>query len=110
MLLELGAKQLGYVYKRKRDNSSNVNTIPVTVAAEAVLSVWKDMPHIARYRKNDLFDSYYNAIFTDINASQMILAVLIFRYCDTMRKKISTDPNISAFRGGKNSFCCKYIR
>lgn len=104
VLLELGAKQLGYVYKRKRDNSSNVNTIPATVAAEAVLSVWKNKPHIARYRKNDLFDSYYNAIFADINASQMILAVLIFRYCDTMRKKISTDPNISAFRSFETHF------
>lgn len=47
ILLETGAKELGYVYKRKRDNISYSNSIPVTVAAEAVLSVWRGMPHAA---------------------------------------------------------------
>lgn len=109
VLLEIGAKELGYTYKRKRDNVSYTNTIPSTVAAEAVLSVWRNMPHTARYRKNDLFDSYYKIIFDDLNAAQMILAVLIFRYCDAMRKKSSADANISAFRAFETHFMAKIL-
>ena len=112
ILLETGAKELGYAYKRKRDSLSAVNartTIPATVAAEAVLSVWRDMPHVARYRKNDLFDSYYEKIFDDLNAAQMILAVLIFRYCDTMRKKAADNPDVFAFRPFETHFMAKIL-
>lgn len=112
ILLETGAKELGYAYKRKRDSLSAVNaktTIPATVAAEAVLSVWRDMPHVARYRKNDLFDSYYEKIFDDLNAAQMILAVLIFRHCDTMRKKVACNPDISMFRPFETHFMAKIL-
>ena len=112
VLLETGAKELGYAYKRKRDSLSAVNartTIPATVAAEAVLSVWRDMPHVARYRKNDLFDSYYEKIFDDLNAAQMILAVLIFRHCDTMRKKVACNPDISMFRPFETHFMAKIL-
>lgn len=107
LLLETGARELGYVYKRKRDNSSNFNTIPISVAAESVLSIWRGKPHIARYRKNDLFNIYYNTIFSELNAAQMILAVLFFRYCDTMRKKSSTDKDISSFRSFETHFVAK---
>lgn len=110
ILLEKSAKEFGYIYKRKRDSSSNSsNTIPVTVAAEAVLSVWRNMPHVARYKKNDLFDSYYEIIFDNLNAAQMILAVLIFRYCDSMRKKISTDSDINAFRPFETHFMSNIV-
>lgn len=109
VMLETGAEELGYIYKRKRDNSVSANSIPVTVAAEAVLSVWRNMPHIARYRKNDLFDSYYDKIFSDLNAAQMILAVLIFRYCDTMRKRQSPDVNVSVFRPFEAHFMAKIV-
>ena len=109
ILLESGVKELGFVYKRKRDNSTTANSIPVTVAAEAVLSVWKNMPHIARYRKNDLFDSYYEKIFSDLNAAQMVLAVLIFRYSDNMRKKTSDDIDISLFRPFETHFMAKIL-
>lgn len=109
VLLETGAKELGYVYKRKRDNLSVVNSIPATVAAEAVLSTWRNMPHVARYRKNDLFDSYYEKIFDDLNAAQMILAVLIFRYCDTMRKKATDNPDIFAVRPFETHFMAKIL-
>lgn len=98
VLLETGTKDLGYIYKRKRDSVSVASAIPITVAAEAVLAVWRDMPHIARYRKDDLFDSYYEKIFDNLNAAQMIIAVLIFRFCDTMRKRSSVDGNISSVR------------
>lgn len=65
------------------------------------------MPHIARYRKNDLFENYYKKIFSEINAAQMILAVLIFRFCDTSRKRYTDDRNISAFRGFETHFASK---
>ena len=109
ILLETSAKELGYICKRKRDGSSLANTIPSTVAAEAVLSVWQNMPHIARYRKNDLFDCYYEKIFTDLNAAQMILAVQIFRYCDAMRKKSSDDAEIASFRSFETHFMAKIV-
>lgn len=110
ILLETASKELGYIYKRKRDaNTTMVNSIPVTVAAEAVLSVWRDMPHIARYRKNDLFDSYYDKIFDDLNAAQMVLAVLIFRYCDTMRKKETDDYSIYVFRTFETHFMSNIV-
>ena len=104
ILLETSAKELGYVYKRKRDTVFSPQSIPVTVAAEAVMSVWRKMPHIARYRKNDLFDSYYKKVFTDLNAAQMILAVIIFRHCDNLRKKKADNPNTDAFRPFETNF------
>ncbi len=80
---------MGYVYKRKRDNTLNINVIPSTVAAEAVFAVWRESPHLAKYRRNEFFDKYYSLIFDGLNAAQMVVAVLIFRYCDNNRKKES---------------------
>ena len=97
-ILETGAQDLGYVYKRKRDNTSNINVIPSTVAAEAVFAVWRECPHLAKYRRNEFFDKYYSLIFTDLNAAQMVVAVLIFRYCDKNRKKESEQHGIKEHR------------
>jgi hypothetical protein len=97
-LLEQGAKELGYVYKRKRDNQINTETIPSSVAAEAVFAIWRKKPHLAKYKKGEFFNVYYNDIFENLNASQMIIAVLIFRMCDNYRKKYSSDENIQAQR------------
>lgn len=98
IFLETSAKDLGYIYKRKRDNLGNVNVIPSTVAAEAVLAVWRGKPHLAKYRRNEFFDKYYQEIFDDLNASQMIIAVLIFRYCDNFRKRESENADVKAQR------------
>ncbi|HBA50644.1 MAG TPA: AIPR protein [Lachnospiraceae bacterium] len=98
VLLERGVQDLGYTYKRKRDNTSNVNVIPSTVAAEAVFAVWRECPHLAKYRRNEFFDKYYEKIFEDLNAAQMILAVLIFRYCDGNRKKACEQAGIREHR------------
>lgn len=62
MLLETSAKELGYTYKRKRDNSGNANVIPATVAAEAVFAVWRGKPHLAKYKRSEFFDKYYDEI------------------------------------------------
>jgi len=98
VLLERGVQDLGYTYKRKRDNTPNVNVIPSTVAAEAVFAVWRECPHLAKYRRNEFFDKYYEKIFEDLNAAQMILAVLIFRYCDGNRKKACEQAGIREHR------------
>lgn len=98
ILLEEGAHGLGYVYKRKRDNISSTNVIPSTVAAEAVLAIWREKPHLAKYKRNEFFDKYYLDIFEGLNASQMVIAVLIFRYCDSMRKRASEDKKIQVYR------------
>lgn len=97
-VLEIGAHDLGYVYKRKRDNALNINVIPSTVAAEAVFAVWRDSPHLAKYRRNEFFDKYYSLIFDNLNAAQMVIAVLIFRYCDNNRKKESKQEGIREHR------------
>lgn len=78
--------------------TANVNVIPSTVAAEAVLAVWRGKPHLAKYRRNEFFDKYYQEIFDDLNASQMIIAVLIFRYCDNFRKRESENADVKAQR------------
>lgn len=98
ILLETSARELGYVYKRKRDNLGNANVIPSTVAAEAVFAVWRGKPHLAKYKRNEFFDKYYREIFSDLNAAQMIIAVLIFRYCDSVRKHESENAEIQAQR------------
>jgi hypothetical protein len=97
-LLEQSAKELGYVYKRKRDNQTNTDTIPSSVAAESVFAVWRKKPHLAKYKKNEFFNVYYNEIFDNLNAAQMIIAVLVFRMCDSYRKKYSYDQDIQAQR------------
>ena len=98
LLLEKGVGDLGYLYKRKRDNLPNTNAIPSTVAAEAVLAVWREGPHLAKYRRNEFFDNYYVRIFGNLNAAQLIIAVLIFRYCDGNRKKVSEQEGIREHR------------
>jgi hypothetical protein len=103
-MLEQSAKDLGYIYKRKRDNSTSANIIPATVAAEAVLSIWRKSPHLARYKKSEMFGGYYKAIFDNLNAAQMIIAVIIFRYSDAVRKRTAEDKDINAMRSYDNYF------
>jgi hypothetical protein len=98
LLLEQSAGDLGYSYKRKRDNQSSTDAIPSSVAAEAVFAVWREKPHLAKYKKSEFFNIYYNDIFSELNGAQMIIAVLIYRMCDNCRKKTSPDKNVQAQR------------
>lgn len=109
ILLEKSAQDLGYVYKRKRDNTSITNVIPSTVAAEAVFAVWRGQPHLAKYRRNEYFDKYYMEIFDGLNAAQMILAVLIFRYCDNCRKQLTSNTNSPVHRPYSQHFLAYII-
>lgn len=95
-----GAELLGYEYKPKRDDKSG--GIPSQVAAEAVLTIWRENPTTAKSKKGDLFTFYYDEIFKELNASQLIIAVKIFRFADSMRKKTSQDINIDTSRRFSN--------
>lgn len=98
VLLEKGASELGYAYKRKRDNSLSTNAIPATVAAEAVFAIWRERPFLAKHKKNEFFDVYYQDIFGTLNAAQMIVAVIIFRYCDNNRKRQDGEEAVQMHR------------
>lgn len=97
--LSLAIQDLGYTYKTKKDVlSTNETTILSSVAAEAVSTVWRSFPHIAKFKRSELFGKYYDYIFRDLNGAQLILAVLIFRYCDAQRKRderIRSIPHLS---------------
>ena len=87
--LTMQALDLGYEYITKRSSvsSNSATRIPSSVAAEAVFSIWMKRPNSARFRRTELFGKYYDDVFGDLNGAQMVLAVLIYRYCDTSRKK-----------------------
>ena len=85
--LILSVEQLGYVYKSKRDISANGEIIPSSVAAEAVFAIWRKRPHQAKWMQNELFGKFYNDIFNELNGAQLVLAVLIYRFCDNQRRK-----------------------
>ena len=91
--LELEIKDLGYTYKRKKDSILIADSIPASVAAEAIFSIWREMPHLAKFKGNELFGKNYKLIFGTkekiaINGAQLILAVFIYRFCDNERRNI----------------------
>lgn len=90
--LELGMKDLGYTYKRQREEGGfGSNVITSSIAAEATLAVWREKPHQAKFRRKEHFGKLYEDIFKDLNAAQAILAVLIFRDAENERKRPSVD-------------------
>jgi len=90
--LELGMKDLGYTYKRQREEGGvGSRVITSTIAAEATLAVWREKPHQSKFRRKAHFGKLYEDIFTDLNAAQTILAVLIFRDVENERKRPSAE-------------------
>ncbi|WP_019895092.1 AIPR family protein [Hydrogenovibrio halophilus] len=86
--LEIGINQLGYTYKRYRDDiASNSNQITSSITAESVMAVWRKKPHQSKFRRRELFGKLYEAVFKDLNAAQAVLAVLIFRIAENERKR-----------------------
>ena len=85
---------LGYDYKSKRDNTNATpRTIPSSVAAEAVLAIWRRKPHMAKFATTKLFDQFYPEIFTqDLTGAQVAMAVLLYRAMHNERRK-PTRPN-----------------
>jgi len=89
--METAVADLGYTYKRKKNNTipPRDTVILSSVAAESIYSVWKKKPYQAKFKKNELFGAFYHQVFDDINGAQLVLAVLIYRFCDSQRKKTS---------------------
>lgn len=88
--LELGMKDLGYTYKRQREEGGvGSNVITSSIAAEATLAIWREKPHQAKFRRKEHFGKLYEDIFKDLNAAQAILSVLIFRDVENERKRPS---------------------
>ena len=86
--LELGLSGLGYTYKRKRDDGGGGSSvITSSVVAEAVLAIWRERPHQAKFRRKEHFGKLYEDIFKQLNAAQALLAVLIFRAVENERKR-----------------------
>ncbi len=90
--LELDIKELGFTYKRAKDINVVNDIIPSSVVAESVFTIWRKKPHLAKFKKTELFGKFYQDIFEDLNAAQAVLAVLIYRYCDNQRKKDEMYP------------------
>lgn len=89
--LETDIKILGYNYRRKKDiTSTNDAIIPLSVAAQAIYAIWREKPHVAKFKRKELFGNLYNDVFKPVpNAAQVVIAVLIYRFCDNQRRKIA---------------------
>lgn len=86
--LEIGVSALGYTYKRQREEGGGGTVaIASTIAAEAVLAVWRNKPHQAKFLRREHFGKLYHDIFKDLNSAQAVLAVLIFRIVENERKR-----------------------
>lgn len=86
--LETSIAALGYNYKRQREEGGGgTAAIASTIAAEAVLAIWRNKPHQAKFLRREHFGKLYQEIFKNMNAAQAILAVLIFRIVENERKR-----------------------
>lgn len=86
--LEIGIKDLGYIYKRQREaGSSGSNVVTSSIVAESVLAIWRTKPHQAKFRRREHFGKLYDEIFRELNAAQALLAILIFRAVENERKR-----------------------
>jgi hypothetical protein len=94
--LKLDIEGLGYKYhsKRAHDVTPGPNDITSGVAAEALLAVWRKVPHRAKFFSREHFGKLYGEIFTpDLNGAQTILAVLLYRIAENRRRApLETDP------------------
>ena len=90
--LELGMEQLGYVYKRQREEGgADERTISSISVAESVLSVWRARPHQAKFRRREHFGKLYDTIFEGLSAPQALLATLIYRFVERERRLATED-------------------
>ena len=93
--LEQSIQALDYVYRRKRlDTATKANEITSGVAAEALLAVWRNKPHQAKFFTREHFGKLYDVIFTgQTNGTQVIAAVLLYRIAENHRRRpLPGDP------------------
>lgn len=93
--LEASIQSLGFQYRRKRaDGTARFSDITAGAAAEAILAVWRDAPHQAKFLTREHFGKLYTTIFpNDINGTQVVLAVLLYRIAENHRRRpADSDP------------------
>lgn len=79
---------LGYTYRRKRaDTPTGVAEITSGTTAEAVLAVWRQAPHQARFLTREHFGKLYETIFDRLNGAQAVLAVVLYRIAENHRRR-----------------------
>ncbi|MBF0336329.1 MAG: AIPR family protein [Nitrospirae bacterium] len=91
--LETDIGQLGFTYRRKRmEAQAKSAEITSGIAAEAILSVWRQRPHQAKFFTREHFGKLYDTIFTDdLTGAQVIIATLLYRYAENKRKRPPED-------------------
>ena len=90
--LELGLKQLGFLYRRHREEGSTGGDVLLSsMVAEATLAVWRHAPHQAKYMRREHFGKLYEKIFTGLSAAQAAIAVLILRRVENLRRRTEKD-------------------
>jgi len=87
--LEQSVSALGYVYRRKRgDTGAKSTDVTSGSAAEAILAVWRQAPHQAKFFTREHFGKLYRTIFTDdLNGAQLIIAALLYRIAENRRRR-----------------------
>ncbi|MDR0337113.1 MAG: AIPR family protein [Planctomycetaceae bacterium] len=101
--LEMGISELGFSYKRFRGGDSVAENISPTEAATAVLSVWRQLPHQAKFMHGKLFGELYDTIFNGLNPAQLVLAVSILRQVKDVENYLERKTLVS-FERIKNYF------
>ena len=91
---------LGYTYRAKRDErTAPPDEFTSAVVAEAVLAVWRQRPHQARFSGREHFGALYDTIFRqDLNGAQAVVASLLLRHAENRRKRPPQDaPDFLAY-------------
>jgi AIPR protein len=94
--LETSLKALGFTYRRKRTDTVTPRPTDISsgTAAEAILAVWRNAPHQAKFFIRQHFGTLYDSIFTkELNGAQTVVAVLLYRVAENHRRRPeSKDP------------------
>ena len=85
--LELGMSGLGYTYKRQREEGGGESAVVTSsTAAEAVLAIWRERPHQAKFRRKEHFGKLYEDIFKPLTRSAGTACGLDFQGCGEREK------------------------
>lgn len=88
--LELGLRDLGHAYTRKRGGAHLEGPIITPAqAAEAVLAVWRRQPHLARSNPAQFFGRLYQQVFTEaLSPVEVIVAVEVLRVVQSIEHAV----------------------
>lgn len=91
--LQTSMEDLGFNYRRQRsEDSFKATDITSATAAEAVLSVWRRRPQQAKFMSREHFGKLYETIFApSLNGAQVVIATLLFRMAENIRKRPPAD-------------------